>query len=250
MKRKPIRWFVPQAVPGAVPRRRLFCIPFAGGGTVVFHGWARDLPHDLELCAVLLPGREARLSEPAFADLGQLVPALADALHGHLDMPFALFGHSVGALIAFELARELRRRGVRPPEHLFASAFRAPSRPNVNRVMHSLTDTELIHELRGYGGVPEAVFESRELLELVLPTVRADFALHETYLHRAEAPLDTPMTVFGGLRDEKVQPEHLQGWREHTTARFRQEMFDGDHFFLRSFRPQMSAVIVEELARS
>lgn len=244
-----VRWVAPQRVPGAAPRRRLFCIPFAGGGSTAFHGWSRELPADVEVCSVVLPGREWRLRESACADLSALLPALADGLAPHLDRPFALFGHSVGALVAFELTRELRRRAAPAPEHLFVSAFRAPTRANVTRVLHALPEPDLLGELRTYGGIPDAVLASRELLDLVLPTIRADFALHETYVHRPEPPLDTPLTVFGGTRDDKVRPEHLDGWGEQTRARFRQELFDGDHFFLKSCRPHLSAVILEELAR-
>ena len=249
MKAGKERWLAPQKVAGAVARRRLFCIPFAGGGSLAFHGWSRDLPRDLEVCSVMLPGRESRLSDPPIARLSELVPALADGLAPHLDLPFTLFGHSVGALIAFELVRELRRRGARQPAHLFASAFRAPSRANPNPALHALAEPELIEELRGYGGIPEPVLASRELLDLFLPTIRADFALHETYVHREEPPLDTPLTVFGGTRDTKVRPEHLEGWQSQTRARFRQELFDGDHFFLKPCREQLFAVVVEELGR-
>lgn len=249
MSNRSVRWVGFQQVAGAVPRQRLFCLPYAGAGSAAFHGWSQILPRTLQVCPVLLPGREARLTEPAIADIGRLSQVLADALAPHFDLPFALFGHSVGALVAFELARELRRRGAPQPLHLFASAFRAPTRPNVNPVLHALPEPALISALHGYGGVPAGVLDNRELLDLVLPTVRADFALHETYVYRPEAPLDIPLTVFGGARDSKVHPEHLDGWQQQTCARFRQEMYDGDHFFLKPFRPQVSAVIVEELTR-
>jgi surfactin synthase thioesterase subunit len=246
----PVRWVLSQPVAGGgVARRRLFCFPFAGGGATAFRGWSHELPRDLEVCAVVLPGRESRLRDAPIAEVSRLIPALAEGLAAQLDRPFALFGHSVGALVAFELARELRRRGARAPEHVFVSAFRAPTRANVNRVLHALPEPELLQELRSYGGIPDAVLDSRELLDLVLPTIRADFALHETYVHRPEPPLATPLTVFGGTRDDKVKPEHLEGWQAQTTGRFRQELFAGDHFFLKSCRPQMSAVIAEELTR-
>lgn len=247
MKSRAGRWMVPQPVPGATPRRRLFCVPFAGGGTIAFHGWSAALPPDLQVCSVLLPGRESRLAEGPIARLAELVPRLADGLAPYFDLPFAFFGHSVGALIAFELARELRRRGGPHPMHLFVSAFRAPHRPNPNRALHRLAEPELIRELQGYGGIPEAVLASRELLELVIPTIRADFALHETYVHQDEPPLQVPLTLFGGTEDDKVRPAHLDGWQNHTQGRFRQVLFEGDHFFLKPFRAQLFDVLLQDL---
>lgn len=219
--------------PNDAARLRLFCFPHAGGGASVYHTWPSGLPSHVELCAIKLPGREARLSEPPFERLTPLVQALATALSPWLTRPFALFGHSLGALVSFALARELRRRGAPPPRHLFVSARRAPHLPDPDP-MHTLSDPALVERIRGMGGTPEAVLAEPELMALFLPIVRADAAVNEVEPFVAEEPLACPITAFGGLDDARARRDELEAWREHTRAAFRIEMFPGGHFFLRS----------------
>ncbi|MCA1566076.1 MAG: thioesterase II family protein [Acidobacteria bacterium] len=211
---------------------RLFCFPYAGGGAVIFRDWQSKLPGNVEVCPVQLPGRGKRLGEQPFTQMQFLAEALVHALLPHLDKPFAFFGHSMGALISFELARTLRKKYGRAPRQLFVSGRRAPSIPNLEPPTYDLPETEFIETLHNLKGTPGEVLEHPELMKLVLPLLRADFALCETYGYTPAPPLDCPISAFGGLQDAEVTRAHLEGWRTETTATFSLRMFPGDHFFL------------------
>lgn len=211
---------------------RLFCLPYAGGGAAAFRGWAETAPRGLQVCPLELPGRGRRMTETPFTRLRPLVRSLVDALSDVLDRPYALYGHSMGALIAFETARALRARGLPQPVHLFCSGAAAPDVPRRRPVLGSASDEEVIKELRFLNGTPRELLENRELMELTLPTVRADFSVLETYDHRSETPLTVPLTVHTGKRDPSVSPSSLYGWRDQTDARTRLVTYEGDHFFL------------------
>lgn len=221
--------------PNPASRLRLFCFPYAGGGASVYSAWWRELPAHTELCAIKLPGREARLGEPPFERLTALVQALATALDGWLTKPFAFYGHSMGALVSFELARELRRRGAPPPRHLFVAARRAPHLP-ASEPVNGLPEGEFLAWLRRIGGTPEEVLRDPELLGLFMPVLRADVAVNEAEPFVAGAPLDCPISAFGGVDDERAAPADLEAWGQHTRGPFRIEMFPGGHFFLRTAR--------------
>lgn len=220
---------------GRVPRPgaalRLFCFPHAGGGAVAFRDWVRHLPEAVELCPVQLPGRETRLQEPPFGRIAPLVAAACEALLPYLDRPFAFYGHSMGALVSFELARRLRRVGRKLPEMLLVSGRAAPHLPPDRRSLHELPEAELLAELRDLDGTPAEVLDSRELMELMLPTLRADFAVCETYTFSPDAPLSCPIVAFGAADDPEVGRERLAGWGLHTTESFELEILRGGHFF-------------------
>lgn len=236
----PDRWIQrPRPAPGA--RLRLFCIPHAGGGASAYRGWADALPPEVEVCPVQLPGRENRMAEPAIDRLEPLVEALAEAVGRWSDLPFAVFGHSNGALIAFELARHLRAREARQMAHLFASGRRAPHLPQRTPFLHALPDDAFVREVRALGGTPEEVLAHPELLRLLIPLLRADIALNETYAFRDEPPLDLPLTAYGGIADEKAHRDELEGWARHTARAFVLRLFPGDHFFLHG--PARDAVL-------
>lgn len=246
-----MQWF---NISGRNPRARvrLFCFPYAGGGSTIYRGWQRSLPADIEVCAVNLPGRGGRIKEAPFTDLHELVSAIAEAIVPHLDLPAAFFGHSMGAMISFELARKLREtRGVRP-EHLFVSGRRAPQLPDDEPITYNLPEPQLLEELRRLNGTPAEVLEHPELMQLMLPLLRADFSVVETYDFRPGAPLGCPLTVFGGLQDAEVSRRHLEAWGEQTTAAFSVRMLPGDHFFLNTPGAQalLLRIIAEELQRS
>lgn len=231
------------------PRLRLFCFPYAGGAAAVYHAWPASFPAGIEVCAVRLPGRENRFSEPAFVRAADLVTEAADALAPLFDVPFALFGHSMGALAAFELARELRRRGAPGPVRLLVSGARAPQRPNPHPPIRHLPDREFLDEVRRrYDGIPGPVLENPELLELLLPSLRADFTLFETYVHAPAPPLSCPLSCFGGHDDGRVSSDDLEGWRQQTRGAFSLRMFEGGHFFLQSAEAQVRRAVAEELA--
>jgi medium-chain acyl-[acyl-carrier-protein] hydrolase len=185
--------------------------------------------------------------ERPFTQLEPLVPTLASALFPYLDKPFAFFGHSMGGLVSFELARLLRREYGLSPVHLFVSAHRAPQVPDPDAPIHALPNPEFLQELRRYNGTPEAVLENAELMQLLLPTLRADFAVVETYAYTPEQPLDCPITAFGGLDDREVSSDELEAWREQTNASFVLKMFPGDHFFLDSAKPLLLQSLSQKL---
>ena len=196
-----------------------------------------------------LPGREARLAEPPFTRADDLVPAVAEALEPLLDLPYALFGHSMGALAAFELARELRRRGRALPVRLLLSGARAPERPNPDPPLGHLSDEDFLAEVRGrYDGIPGAVLENPELVQLLLPCLRADFAVFETYSYREEPSLDCPISAYGGLDDPRVSEDDLRAWSRQTTRPLTPRMFPGDHFFLHGAEAAVQRAVSEELA--
>lgn len=232
--------------PSPNARLRLFCFPYAGGGAAVFRNWSEGLPNDVELCPVQFPGRGNRLMEPPFTALSPLVQALAQALVPMLDKPFAFFGHSLGALVSFELARELRRHGFQPA-HLFVSAGRAPHIPHQGMSTHDLPEGKFLEELRRLNGTPEEVLKHRELMQIMLPLLRADFSVYETYKYSNEAALNCPISSFGGSRDRRVNQGDLEAWRDQTCDSFSLQMFPGDHFFLHTSQPLLLRVLSEEL---
>jgi len=228
-------------------RLRLFCFPFAGAGASVFREWPSDLPPEVQVFGIQLPGRENRLDERPFTDVPSLAQAIAGGLQSYHDLPFALFGHSIGALLAFEVARELRRLKQTGPAHLFASGYRAPSLPFQDVPVHNLERSLLIQELRLLGGTPADLLESDAAMDALLPAIRADFELSETYRYEQQEPLQCPITVFGGLYDRKVKNSDLPAWQKETQSPFTIRMFPGDHYFIRSCRVPLLLMIADKL---
>jgi surfactin synthase thioesterase subunit len=211
---------------------RLFCFPYAGGAASAYRNWYGGALSGFEVCPVQLPGRERRINDVPVERIPLLVDQLAEVLP--LDRPFAFFGHSMGALVAFELTRELRRRGCAMPAHLFFSGAQAPQLGPNRPPRYRLSREHLIVELRKLGGTPEMVLEDPELLDLVLPAIRADFALIDTYQYSHASPFTCPITVFSGEDDSEVEPFDVIQWRPHTVGSFRHISFPGDHFFITS----------------
>jgi len=236
------RWIVkPRTVPDA--SLRLFAIPFAGGNASVFQQWPQFLPDDVEVCAVQFPGRQQRASEAPFTRMPLAVQALETALAPLLDLPFVIFGNCTGSLAAFELARRLRRRSGIEPLALIVSCSRAPQMPDRDVPIHASPDDELFEELNRLGGTPPAIIEHPELRVLMLPTLRADFELAETYAYRDDEPLHCPLFVFGGTEDGIVAAEELDAWRAQTTGRFSLEMLEGGHYLIETARAELLARI-------
>ncbi len=227
---------------------RLFCIPYAGGSASIYRAWANGLAPEIEVCPIQLPGRETRLKSQPFNQLRPLVEALAPALYPYLDKPFAFFGHSMGALICFELARHLRRLYGIEPVSLFVSAHRAPQLPDTQSPTYFLPEKEFKEELYRLGGTPEELLQSTELMQAVLPLLRADFEVCETYKYVPEKPLTCPILAFGGLQDEEVCEEQLLAWRDQTASSFTSCMLPGNHFFLHTARADLLKAISQELA--
>ncbi|HEX8393823.1 MAG TPA: alpha/beta fold hydrolase [Longimicrobium sp.] len=236
---------VPQPRPAA--RLRLFCFPYAGGGASVFTPWARELPDAVEMVAVQPPGREGRLMEQPIGDMAEMVAAMHRELAPWMDRPFAFFGHSNGGLMAFELTRSLRCAGGPMPRLLITSGRPAPQLPLLDAPIHALPDAEFLDTLRRFNGTPEEVLANREIMELLMPMLRADFRLGEAYTYTAEAPLALPLVAWGGQRDDEVPAAHVEAWREQAGGEFRFRMFPGDHFFLHGDRALVLRSLNEEL---
>jgi surfactin synthase thioesterase subunit/glycosyltransferase involved in cell wall biosynthesis len=212
---------------------RLFCFPHAGGGSTSSLGRG-GAAYGFSLVAVRLPGRESRSAEAPFERMEPLITALAGAIEGYLARPFAFFGHSMGAVVGFELARELRRRGLPQPRMLIASSARAP-RFRLNHVPPpDPDDDKLLADLRRLAGTPEELFADRRILETILPALRADTALYRRYVYQPEAPLEFPIRAYGGCDDAAVTSAHLEAWANETTSSFAVRHFPGGHFYLRT----------------
>jgi medium-chain acyl-[acyl-carrier-protein] hydrolase len=240
-------WIVRKPRPAA--RLRLFCFPYSGGGAGAFRGWSDALP-SVEVCAVQAPGRENRLREPAFLRMDPLVAEITRVVRALADLPFAFFGHSLGAFIAFEVARALRREQAPLPRHLFASGCPAPQAHVVDHPIHGDTDAVLMDKLRRYQGTPAGVLDNDELMALLLPVLRADFTIYETYQPPPsdEPPLDLPLTALGGLEDDHATRAQLEAWRAQTSQRFVLRMFPGGHFFVHGARAQVLGSVLTDLA--
>lgn len=236
--------------PNPKAQLRLFCFPYAGGGASIYRTWGQQLPPLVEMRPVQLPGRENRMSEPPFTRVEPLVEAVAEALLPCLDRPFAFFGYSMGALVAFELARKLRAAVDLEPLQLFVAGRIAPHLVRREPPNYNLPDPELIEELRRLDGTPEEALEHPELMQLMLPLLRADFELVQTYTYADAAPLSCPVTAFGGAQDTEVSREELAGWAEHTTGAFSLRMFEGGHFFLHDAQEEILRIVSRELRQA
>ena len=226
---------------------RLLCLPYAGSGASVYRSWRGAIP-GIEVVPVQLPGREERRKEDAHRELRELIECLVWSLDGQLEPPFALFGHSLGGLIAFELARALRDEFGVEPTHLFVSGVPAPHLPLGRAPLHDKSDEALIHYLASMKGTPQQLFANRWLLDLYLPVLRADLALFETYTHLPEAALSCPITAFAGDADPIVHQERIAPWEQHTSSDFDMVTMAGGHFFLRDQEAALHQHIMAALA--
>ena len=241
----PPPWFKVQ--PASAARVRLFCFPYAGGGSAIFRQWGREfLRFPIEVVSALLPGRESRVREPGYTRVEQYVEPLAREISPYLDKPFAFFGHSMGAIIAFELALRLRDERGLEPKHLFISGRRPPRIPRRDPYIHDLPDPEFIAEIERLNGTPREVLDHQELMALMIPLLRADFAVCHSYTYVPGQPLRCPITVLGGTRDEEVPPEELDLWGEETTGDFKVQLLEGDHFFIN--QPSQQNEIIRTIA--
>ncbi len=233
--------------PPAAARLRLVCLPYAGGGPGIYSAWAALLPPQVELWAVLLPGRGPNIKESPATCIDVLIQHLVDVLALHRDLPLALFGHSMGAILAFELARELRRRELEQPAHLFVSGHAAPQLLPLSEPIHDLPDAEFLQHIRDFEGTPEEVLQHAELMQILLPILRADFAMFEAYQYADEGPLACALSAFGGWQDTSVTRDQLELWRAQTLGAFRLRMFQGGHFYLNQARPALLQAIAYDL---
>lgn len=240
-------WFIrPPSLPTARPFR-LYCFAYAGGNASAFLDWHTSMPETIEVCGIQLPGRGARFRETAVHELSALVRELAPVFARTADRPFAFFGHSLGGLVAFELSRALALIGAALPTHLFVSGVHAPRFRDQDRAYHRLDDAGLAQVLRNYGATPPEILEQQELLALLLPTIRADFAMAETYRYRPGPALDVPITALAGRADAHRTPEQVEGWALETSGSFSACWFEGGHFFLNPCRTQVIDLVLSRL---
>lgn len=230
-------------------RLRLFVFPNAGGAASMFRHWRGALGPAVDVCPVLLPGRESRLRETPHAQMDQLIPALLEGIEGAMDRPFAFAGHSMGAAVAFELARRLSAAARTVPRVLVLAGRQAPQLPSRRDPIHNEPDDVFLEHLRELNGTPEEVLANRELMALLMPLLRADFELIETYAVRTDqCRLGVPFLVYGGRDDEDTGADELEAWRAWTTAAVRVEIMHGGHFFLHEDRDRFLRQLAHDLA--
>lgn len=239
------KWFVAPPRPRAGVR--LFCLPYAGGSASAFRGWDEAMPSGVEVCPIQLPGRGTRFAEPLQTRLDPLVRSLAADLLPYVDRPFALFGHSMGALMAFELARVLRGAYGAEPDLLFVSAWRSPEIPD-GRADYTLPNDQFVAQLRTLNGTPLEILDDPEALRLLLPIVRADFEVVQTYVYRDAPPLQCRIKAFSGIKDEGASPDLMRPWARHTAGSCSLSILPGGHFFFHEARAPLTTIVAHELA--
>ncbi|BAN48813.1 thioesterase II family protein [Metapseudomonas resinovorans] len=227
---------------------RLFCMPYSGASAMAYARWRRKVPQWLAIRPVELPGRGARHGEPFATDVLALARGLAVELRGEAQQPYALFGHSLGGLLAFEMAHALNELGLPRPVALFVSGTAAPAKRDFSEFATAKSDAELIAKLRGLGGTPEAVLANRELLDLLLPVLRADFLLCGQYRYRERSPLPLPIHVFGG-REDSISVDDLLAWQGETASSFSLDMHAGHHFFIHDNEARVLRTLKAHLGR-
>lgn len=241
------RWIVRYRQNEQAPLR-LFCFSYAGGGASVFRPWADLLPQGVEVCGIQLPGHETRLREPAYTHLTPLIQDLADVIYPYLDRPFAFFGHSMGALVCFELTRQLRRTYNKHPVRLCLGAFRAPHLRNPNIKIYYMP-SEVFKVVMRADGIPESILQNEEFMQAMLPILRTDYEVCDTYKYTEEPPLECPFSIFGGLEDIRIGVDDLEAWRIHSSISSSLVMLPGPHLFIHhsGVRDLLLAAIAQDL---
>jgi medium-chain acyl-[acyl-carrier-protein] hydrolase len=230
-------------------RLRMFCFPYAGGGTSAYRSWSAYLPESIELVACQLPGRENRISEDFVSDITEAADILQREISPFLDRPFVFFGHSMGGTICFEVARRLLRDGQAGHlKKLLISACRPPHRRDEREYIGRLPEKEFIERLKDLDGTPEDFFKVSELMDVFIPILRADFCLAESYVHYETPPLQIPLEIYAGI-DDSISLDHMAEWRRYTTADFSLTAFGGNHFFINSHRTQLLDVMKNALGK-
>ncbi len=240
------KWFL-GGLPARTARIRLLCFSHAGAGASTFRAWPFLLPPDFQACMIQLPGRENRLAERPYTRLRPLIETLVRVLEPVLHEPFAFFGHSMGGLVAFELARALREVGAPQPIHLLIAARQPPRLPALEPLLHGRPDDEFLAEIRRLNGTSDGVFAHPELLRLITPLLRADMAVCETYEYVNAPPLACRLSLFAARDDAGATPERMEDWALETTSGCRFHTFAGDHFFVHRDAAAVVAKVATDL---
>lgn len=234
--------------PAARCRVRLFCFPYAGGGALMFRAWSRLFPDDVEVCAVVLPGREHRVDEEPVTNLRQLIGQIVAALPPLDDRPFVFFGYSLGTVVAYEVIRYLQASGQPVPQHLFVAARHAPQIVKNRVAISALPENRFVVEIaQRYRPIPDVLLRDTEQRRLTLRNLRADFTMLDAYRMEDETPLNCPLTAIGGQTDPTVSLADLDAWESRTAKEFRRHVLPGDHFFIESATAALQALVREEL---
>lgn len=231
------------------PKMRILLFPYACGGASIYRTWHNLFPSEIEVIPIQLPGRENRISEKPFTRLVEVTDYLFETLKPLYDRPLALFGHSMGSLISYELAIRLEKAGY-TPAHLFVSAHSSPDNGKLGSNDHLLSDKKLINRLRELSFTPEPVLQNQDLMKLLLPLIRADFAMCETYEYNNHPALNCPITVFGGTNDKEVSLDELDKWKAFSNASFSKNELKGDHFFVHDQADNIISEISNKLSQN
>ncbi len=230
---------------------RLFCFPFAGGSAAVFAGWEKKLEPEIEVWAAQPRGRGMRFSEPLHQSVAEMVQDYLQALRGYLDLPFAFYGHSFGALLALDLAQQLWADGLPLPGHLFIGASAPPVAGLIHPPISHLSDEGFVAEVQErYSGIPESVLKEPDLMKVFLPALKADFSAYETFDRNGVTQVRCPITALAGSDDAVIAPDVMQEWRRHTEASFDLRIVPGDHFFLSTSGELVLSTIREKMSRA
>lgn len=239
--------WVLRSQPNSRAELRLFCLPHAGGDTWVFHDWQRALPPYVEVCPIRLPGRGSRMTEQPYDDLGALIEALADGMSDSLDMPFAIFGLSMGALIAFELSRRLQRILGRSPALLCVASCRAPQLFNFHPAISHLSPYVMMDALQHRFGAGAGVAGNQDLMDLMLPVLRADLSMCEAYQYIDTTRLECPIAAYAGTHDAWLDMLSVGAWQKTTSGAFLHHAIPGDHFFPVGSRGALLPILARDL---
>lgn len=234
--------------PVQAPRVRLLCLPYAGGGATVYHVWPDELPPDVEVRVLQLPGRQDRIGEATLSSVEPILEEVIAALAALPPAPLVLYGHSFGGLLAFELARRERRAALPPIELVMIGARRAPHLPPRLTDTHRLPTMQMAEELHRRYGMPRVVIDTPDLLELILPSLRADLTASETHRFVPGEPLDVPLVLFRGLRDASIEDWEVAAWRELAAASVEIREIDAGHFFVDTHRAWLLREVAQRLA--
>jgi medium-chain acyl-[acyl-carrier-protein] hydrolase len=211
---------------------RVLCFPYSGGTAQVYRPLTNLLPDGVSVYSYELPGRGRRFGEEIPGMLSGLVEDAFSSIRGLIERPYAFLGHSLGGIIAFEMTRHLRKQGQPLPKHLFVSGIRAPQVPKREGEAFNLPRQAFIEKIKDMGGTPSEILENEEMLDIMIPVLRKDFQIYETYSYSQDVPMPIPITAFGGRGDNFVTEDDIRQWSEHTSSLFDMQIFAGDHFFI------------------
>jgi len=232
-------------------KMRMFTFHYAGGARSMYRDWWKDLPHELEILSVQLPGREDRLNETPYRSFFPMIQSLSQSFKPYLDKPYIFFGHCMGGLTSFEVARQLRRTGLRLPEHMFISSFIGPHipRPERKSIIFNIPEGMVDDFFVELGGTPQEVLDNLGLMTLARVVMDADLDLLRSYEYIEETPLDIPISTFGAVQDKLVIVEEIEEWRKQTSQNWDLTLYPGNHFYIQMHRPYLMRTLNQKINR-